>query len=205
MNTRRLSFGLLVTFAAAMLAACGDSTPEPQTPAASATPADTDAAAPSAATEPAPPPAPTAEPAPPPKPAKDKVVGTFTQDFSGDVMDAAVADAAKKAGKADKDGKKAAALVEKAKKAFSDAANTIVVTADTLTWNAKGKPAHAIAYTVSSKADDPTNLTIKLGKDATTKKDLQGQELSISFSDDSTFSFKDPFAKKDPKTLVWKK
>ena len=62
MNTRRLSYGLLVTFAAAMLAACGDSTPEPQTPAASAAPADVDAAAPSAEPAPTPPPAPTAEP-----------------------------------------------------------------------------------------------------------------------------------------------
>jgi hypothetical protein len=189
-----------------MLAACGDSTPDAQTPAASAAPADVDAGAPApASTEatPAPAPTPAPDPTPPPKPAKDKFIGTFVQDFSGDVMDAAVADAAKKAGKADKDGKKAAAAVEKSKKAFSDAASTLVITADTLTWNLKGKPAHAIGCTVSGKADDPTALTIKLGKDG--KKDLEGQELAVTFSDDSTFSFKDPFAKTNPKNLVFKK
>ena len=196
----------MVTFAAAMLAACGgDSTPEAQTPAASAAPADMDAAPPATpdtatATPPPPPP-----PAPAPTPAKQKVIGSFVQDFSGDVADAAQADATKKAGKADKDGKKAAALVDKAKAAFAAMNSSLVVTADTFTWNLKGKPAHAIAYTVSGSADDPTNLTIKLGKDATAKKDLKGQELAITFSDDSTFSFKDPFAKTNPKNLVWKK
>jgi hypothetical protein len=189
-----------------MLAACGDSTPEAQTPAASATPADTDAAPPATtATETATPPPPPPAPAPAPTPAKQKVVGSFVQDFSGDVADAAQADATKKAGKADKDGKKAAALVDKAKAAFTALNSSLVITADTLTWNLKGKPAHAISYTVSGSADDPTNLTVKLGKDATAKKDLKGQELAITFTDDSTFTFKDPFAKTNPKNLVWKK
>ena len=57
------------------------------------------------------------------------------------------------------------------------------------------------------KYHDPKNLTIKLGKDATTKKDLKGAEITITFTDDNTFSVKDPFAK-DPKkaqTLFFKR
>src|SRR5690348_12953167 len=106
MEKRRLSYGLMVIFAAAFAVGCGDPQPEVPTP-GTATPADTaQATAPADTAQAAPPPAETAKPAepppPPPKPAKDKWSGKFVQDFSGDVMNAADADAKKKAGKADK-------------------------------------------------------------------------------------------------------
>jgi len=202
MNKRRLSYGLLVTFAAVAFAAgCGDSTPPPETPAqASATPETT--AAPTASAEATPAPAPTPEPAPtpPPKPSKDKWVGKFVQDFSGEVKDAADAAAKKAAGKKDPDNKKYNAAMDKAGKAVAD--NTIENTADTMTWSVKGKAAHTVNFSIT-KGDDPSSLTLKLNKDG--KKDLKGLELVVTFSDDTTFSFKDPFAKKDAKNLVFKK
>src|SRR6202044_3674404 len=104
MKKRPLPYGLLVTLAAAMMAACGGDADQPAVPAQpTAAPADT--GAPVATAEPAPAPPPTAEPAPPPpppKPAKDKWAGNYVEDFSGDVKDAADAAATKAAGKNDK-------------------------------------------------------------------------------------------------------
>ncbi|MFT3769229.1 MAG: hypothetical protein QM820_27640 [Minicystis sp.] len=207
MNMRRFSFGLMVTLAAAVMVGCGDSTPPADAPPQpTAAPAETAAAAPTQAATaeaaPAPTQAPAEPPPPPPKPAKEKFVGKFTQDFSGEVADAAQA-AANKAGGAKKDQKKIDAALEKAKKAFTDAGSTLDNTADTITWSLKGKPAHTIKYEVSGKADDPNAVTLKLLKDG--KTDLKGKELAITFKDDSTIEFTDPFAKKDAKKLVFKK
>jgi type IV secretory pathway VirB10-like protein len=208
MNKRRLSFGLLVTLAAAVMAGCGDNPPADAPPQATAAPADTGSAAP-AATD-TPPPAPTATaapepPPPPPKPAATKLTGNFTQDWSGDVKDAADAAAKKAAGAKDKDGKKYNAAMDKASKKFTDAGSTITINADTILWTVSGKTAHTIGYAVSGSKDDPSNTTIKLGKDG--KKDLKGLEVAVSFSDDNTFTLVDPFAKKGatPLKLVFKR
>lgn len=202
MNKRRLSYGLLVTFAAAaFVAGCGDSTPEATTPpqptvAATAEPAPTATAA-----EVTPPPAPKPEPPPPPKPAKDKFAGKFVQDFSGEVADAAEADAVKKAGKKDKDNKKHDAAIAKAKDAV--AANTLETALDGFTWSVKGKAAHTVKFEIVG--GDEKTVLVKLVKDG--KKDLKPPvEVTISVSDDS-ISFKDPFAKKKDAamTLVFKR
>jgi hypothetical protein len=205
MNKRRSSYGFLVTLAAAAFAAgCGDSTPEAQTPspasatAEPATPPTVVAEAPPPA--PAPPPDP---PPPPPKPSRDKWVGKFTQDFSGDFFNAADADAKKKAGKKDKDGKKYDAAIARAKATATG--NVVENTADTLTWSVKGKAAHTMKFEIVN-GDDPSNLSIRFVKDG--KKDIKKPiEVSVSFSDDDTFSFKDPFAKKADSalTLVFKR
>jgi len=205
MNKRRLSYGLLVTLAAAgFIAGCGDSTPEATTPpqptaAATAEPAPTVAAEPPAPTVTAAP----EPPPPPPKPAKDKWVGNFVQDFSGDVLNTADAAAKKKAGKKDPDNKKYNAAMDKAKAAAGD--NTVVNTGDTFTWSVKGKPAHTVAFQIV-KGDDPSSLALKFTKDG--KKVLKTPiDVSVSFTDDNTFSFKDPFAKKadSAQTLVFKR
>jgi hypothetical protein len=205
MNQRRLSYGLLVTFAAAaFVAGCGDSTPEATTPPQPSASASAEAAPPATVAEAAPPPAPTPPPEPPPpppKPAKDKFAGKFVQDFSGDVADAAEADAVKKAGKVDKDNKKHDAAIAKAKAAV--ALNTLETAIDGLTWSVKGKPAHTIKFEFVS--GDEKNVTVKFVKDG--KKDLKTPiEVSISVSDD-TISFKDPYAKKkdSAQTLVFKR
>jgi hypothetical protein len=205
MNQRRLSYGLLVTFAAAaFVAGCGDSTPEATTPpqptaAATADPAPTATAVAEVTPPPAPEPKP--EPPPPPKPAKDKFAGKFVQDFSGEVADAAEADAVKKAGKKDKDNKKHDAAIAKAKDVV--AANTLETALDGFTWSVKGKAAHTVKFEIVS--GDEKSVTVKLVKDG--KKDLKPPvEVSISVSDDS-LSFKDPFAKKKDSamTLVFKR
>ena len=205
MNKRRLSFGLLVTLAAAALAVgCGDSTPAAETPpqpsaAATAEPAP---AATAAAEAPAPAPTQAPEPTPPPaKPSKDKWVGSFVQDFSGDVMNAADAAAKKSAGKKDPDNKKYNAAMDKAKAAVND--NTIENTADGSVWSSKGKATHTMGVKIV-KGDDPNSLALQFVKDG--KKDLKKPvEISITFKDDNTFEVSDPWAKKDGKTLVFKR
>lgn len=206
MNKRRMSFGLLATLAAAMMIGCGETPAADTPPQPTAAPADTGTPAPTqtAAAEPAPAPtqAPAEPPPPPPKPAKEKFAGKFTQDFAGDVEEAAKATAAK-AGGPKKDQKKIDAALEKAKKAFTDNGSTLEITDKSFIWTLKGKKVHEVDYTISGKADDPTALTIKLGKDG--KKDLKGKEIAITFKDDNTFEMADPFAAKDPKKLVFKK
>lgn len=206
MNNRRLSYGLLLALSTALVAGCGE-TPAPEVaPQPTAAPVETPAAPPAAvAPAPAPAPAPAEPapaPAPPAKPAKEKFVGKFVQDFQGEVKDAFEADATKKFAK-EKDTKKHDEAAKKAAEAVAQ--TTIENTADTHTFSVKGKPVHTIKFEVAK--DEPTSLTIKLGKDETAKKDLKGAELTITFIDDNTFSMKDPFAK-DPKkaqTLVFKR
>lgn len=207
MNNRRLSYGLLLALSTALVAGCGEPA-APETPPQPSAAPETPVAPPAATSaEMAPPPAPTASaeptPAPPPaKPAKEKFVGKFAQDFQGEVKDAFEADATKKYAK-EKDTKK---KDEAAKKLIETLQQTTIEnTADTHTFSVKGKPVHKIKYEVAK--DEPSALTIKLGKDETAKKDLKGAEITITFIDDNTFSVKDPFAK-DPKkaqTLVFKR
>lgn len=214
MNMRRLSYGLLLTLATALVAACGDEPPKVETPpqpsgsptaeaSAAPTPPSTGSAE---ATTPPPAPSGSAEaqtpPAPAAKPAKEKWVGKFAQDFSGEVKDAWEKDNAKKYAK-EKDTKKHDA---DAKKKADELAQVVIEnTGDTHTFSVKGKPAHKIKFEIG-KGDD-SSLTIKLGKDEVAKKDLKGAEITITFKDDNTFEIKDPFAK-DPKkaqTLVFKR
>jgi hypothetical protein len=204
MNKRRLSYGLLVTLAAAMMAACGGDADQPAVPAQpSATPADT--GAPVATAEPTPPPQPTAEPAPPPpppKPATTKWAGNYVEDFSGDVKDAADTAAKKAAGKNDKDNKKYNAAMDKA--AAAVATNTLVAASDTLTWSVKGKAAHT--YKITAKGDDPATFTMTISADG--KKALKTPlDVQITFTDDNTFNMKDPSAKDQTKAqnLVFKR
>ena len=201
MNKRRLSYGLLVILAAAVFGGCDSTPPADSAPQPSAT-AEA-APAPTTTAEATPAPTPTAEAAPTPAPAKqakEKFTGKFNQDFSGEIKDNADAAAKKAAGAKDKDGKKYNAAMDKAKAAFDANQSNIEVTADTFTWNLKGKALHTVTYKIAKS--DENNLTLTLGKDG--KKDMKGAELGITFKDDNTFEMKDPFAKK-PTTLVFKK
>ncbi len=209
MNIRRLSYGLLLTTATALVA-CGEPA-QPETPQGGTTAAEVPSAPPPATTDPTPPPPATATasataeapPPPPVKQAKEKLVGKFSQDFSGAVKDAADVAAKKAAGKADADGKKYNAAMEKAQKAFTDAASLVENTDKQLTWSLKGKPVHTVSIEIGG--GDVNTVTIKLMKDG--KADLKGREVAITFTDDDTFSMTDPFAK-DPKkaqVLVFKR
>jgi hypothetical protein len=208
MNNRRLSYGLLLALSTALMAGCGDPVTPEVPPQPSASPTDAPSAPPAATMEaPAPTTTAVAEPTPPPappaKPAKEKFQGKFVQDFQGDVKDAFETDAKKKFAK-EKDTKKHDEAMKKIMDGLTQV--TIENTADTHTFSVKGKAVHKIKFEVSGK-DDPNNLTIKLGKDEASKKDLKGAEITITFTDDNTFSLKDPTAK-DPKkaqTLFFKR
>jgi len=118
-------------------------------------------------------------------------------------MNAADADAKKKAGKKDADNKKYNAAMDKAKAAVGD--NTMENTADTSIWSSKGKATHTMGVKVV-KGDDPSSLSIQFVKDG--KKDLKKPiDVSVTFKDDNTFEVKDPFAKKadGAMTLVFKR
>lgn len=204
MNMRRLSFGLLATLAgAALMIGCESTPPADAPPQPTGAPADTGAPAMTATAE-APPPPPPEPPPPPPKPAKEKFVGKFVQEFAGDLASIAE-DAAKKAGGKKGDQKKIDAALEKSKKTFATNNSMVENTGDTITWMVKGKAAHTIKYEISGGADDPKSLTLKLGKDG--KKDLKGQEISITFKDDDSFEMADPFpkGKAKPLKLVFKR
>lgn len=211
MNIRRLSYGLLLTLATTLVAACGETPPADTPPQPSGTPAVDPSAVPAPAgsgtAEVAPPPATsgsaeaTTPPAPAAKPAKDKFVGKFAQAFSGEVADAWEAENKAKFAK-DKDTKKHDEAAKK--KAEEVAQTTIENTADTHTLSVKGKAVHKIKFEIGK--DDSNTLTIKLVKDEVVKA-FKGGELTITFTDDNTFNFKDPWAK-DPKkasTLVFKR
>jgi hypothetical protein len=212
MNIRRLSYGLLLTLATTLVAACGEPPPADVAPQPSGSPAVEPASsavpASSGSADVTPPPASsgTADatpPAPAAKPSKDKWVGKFVQEFAGEVKDSWEADNKAKFAK-EKDTKK---HDEAAKKKAEEVTQvTIENTADTHTFLVKGKAVHKIHFDIA-KGDDPSSLTIKLGKDETAKKDLKGAELSITFKDDNTFEVKDPFAKdaKKAQTLVFKR
>ncbi len=112
------------------------------------------------------------------------------------MADAAEADAVKKAGKNDKDGKKHDAAIDKAKAAI--ALNTLETALDGFVWSVKGKPAHTVKFNITG--GDEKSVTITLVKDG--KKDIKPPvDVTISVTDDS-ISFTDPFAKKKDSALL---
>jgi plastocyanin len=198
MNMRRLSYGLLATLAgAALIIGCESTPPADAPPQPTGAPADTGSPAQSATADaPTPPPPPPEPPPPPPKPAKEKLMGNFGQEFAGDLASIAE-EMAKKAGGKKGDQKKIDAALEKSKANFAKNNSMIEIAGDTLTWKLKGKAAHTIKFEASG--DDPKTVTLKLGKDG--KKDLKGQEVAITFTDDDTFEMVDPFPKGKAKAL----
>jgi type IV secretory pathway VirB10-like protein len=202
MNIRRLSYGLILTLSTAVVAVgCGETPPPEAPPQPTAEPAPPPP--PPSATAEAAPPAPTASataeappPPPPEKKASEKVVGKWAQALEGDLKDAAT----KKFEKAKDKDKKLAAEADKLKE------HTLEFTADTFTESTKGKPVHSFKYKIGK--NDAGSMTFTAdGKDLTTKKDAPKGEMTVTFSDDNTFSMKDPTAKDQAKaaTLVYKR
>ena len=60
-------------------------------------------------------------------------------------------------------------------------------------------------YTPGQQQPYSTTLTIKLVKDGKKNMSKKPIEVSITFKDDNTFEMADPWAKKDPKKLIFKK
>lgn len=210
MKIRRLSYPLFLALTASMAVACGGQDVQTETPASTEPPpapapvtpspadptttpaagATTDAAA-----------APKKEEAPPQKTLREKLVGTWALDFSGETRTTAETEAKKKAGK---DEKKLADLLKKAEE--TAAKQKFENTADTIAAWEGDKAVSKAKYEVVK--EEGNTITIKqTGKDEVSKKDAPATEIAITFKDDNTIELKDPKEKdqKKAKTLVYKK
>lgn len=203
----RFAYPLAFTLMASLVAACGGSDVQPETPPpADPPPAPVEPAAPApaepAAAAPAPAePAPKKEEAPAPKPLKERLVGVWVLDFSGEVKTAAEADAQKKAGK---DEKKLAELMKKAEE--STAKQKVENTADTIALWEGDKVTSKAKYEIVK--EEGNTITVKrVGKDEISKKDAPAAEVAITFKDDNTIELRDLKEKdaKKAKLLVFKK
>jgi hypothetical protein len=190
MNQHRILFGVGFTLAALGLSACGGSTELPPTapPVAEAPSAAPAAVAPVATTPPEVTPEPVAEAPAPPKPAKERIVGQWQFDFTGEARAKAEEAAHKKAGKADKDNKK----FDAAMKALEAEAATewIEFTADSTYVSYVGeKPVVKVKYEIAKEEGD--TVTMKpTGKDEISKKELK-VEIPVTLKGD-TLEMKDP-------------
>lgn len=211
MAKRQLSLVLVSTMALLGIACGGGEVPQAETPPpppppaettpppAETTPPATAAAAP-APTEAAPAPAPEAAPAP--KPGKERIVGQWQFDFSGEPRAAAEADAKKKAGK---DEKKYAALMKEIEDAA--AGEWIEFTTDSMyvshvTEKGKDKVILKVKYDVA-KDENGTVVMKPAGKDEISKKEMpKDLEITVMLKDDKTLELKDP---KKKMTLVFKR
>jgi hypothetical protein len=209
-NWRKSSYTVVFALSAAVMVGCGgaeaESPPPTLPPPAPAEPATPPAAAtPPAEAAKAPEPAKKEEPPPPPapKPLKERLVGVWQPDFSGEVKTAAEADAQKKAGK---DEKKLADLMKKAEEAHGK--NKIETTGDTLVLWEGDKTVSKAKYEIV-KEDAATNTIVvkRVGKDEVSKKDAPAAEISITFKDDNTVEIRDLKEKdaKKAKLITYKK
>lgn len=197
MNIRRLSFGMMLTLSAALVAGCGETPPAEPPPQPSAEPAPPPPPAETAAPAPTATAAVEAPPPPPPeKKASEKVIGKWSQALDGDLKTAAE----KKFEKAKDKDKKLEAEADKLK------LHTLEFTADTFTESSKGKAVHSFKYK-ATKNEAGTLVFTADGKDLITKKDAPKAEMTLTFTDGNTFTTKD-WTAKDPakaQTFVYKK
>jgi hypothetical protein len=138
---------------------------------------------------------------PGPKSLKERIVGVWVLDFSGDVKTTAEADAKKKAGK---DEKKLADLMKKAEE--TAAKEKVESTGDTMILWDGDKTTSKAKYEIVK--EEGNTLTLKrVGKDEISKKDVAATEIVITFKDETTIELKDPKEKdaKKAKLLVFKK
>jgi hypothetical protein len=199
-------------------AACGggetppaDSAPQPidnattspaPTPQPATTPPATDAAPTQAAPAAA---APQAAAPAAPKPGKERIVGKWQFDFSGEARAAAEADAKKKAGK---DEKKLADLLKEVEAAaagewieFTGAPDAQYISHVT-EKGGKDKVVLQVKYEVA-KDENGTLVMKPAGKDEVSKKDMpKDLEIPVTFKDDNTIEMKDP---KKKMTLIFKR
>lgn len=207
MKIRSLSYSLAFALTASLAAACGGSDVQPETPPpAEPPPAPVEPAKPApaetqAAVTPPAPAEPPKEVAPAPKPLRERLVGVWVMEWSGDVKTAGEAEAKKKAGK---DEKKLADLLKKAEEAAGK--EKVEHTGDMMIRSQGDKTLSKVKYEVVK--EEGNTITLKrVGKDEVSKKDAPAGEVVITFKDDNTFEVKDPGEKDAAKAklLVFKK
>lgn len=181
-----------ILFAVAFAAGCGEP-PPPEAPPPVAPPADPappKPAEPVAAPEPAKPePAAAPEPPAPPKPAKERIVGKWQFELTGEARAFHEANVRKKTGKDE-------AKFAKAMKEIEDAATKewIELTADTYTSWVGDKIERQMQYQVVK--EEGNTVTTKPTKDLVAKKDIKGDmTVAITLKDDSTLEMFDPSKK----------
>jgi hypothetical protein len=183
----------LATLFVIALAACGEP-PPPEAP--PAVPPPPDPAPAKTAEAPAPEPAKTAEkaaapepPPPAPKPAKERVVGKWQFELTGEARAFHEANVRKKTGKDE-------AKFAKAMKEIEEAAakEWIELTADTYTSWVGDKIERQMQYTVVK--EEGNTITAKPTKDLVTKKDIKvDMTIPITLKDDNTIEMFDPSKK----------
>jgi len=217
MKANRRMLVALMSLVVLGVAACGggetppaDTPPQPTdnattspapTPEPAAAPPATDAAP----TQAAPPATPQAAAPDAPKPGKERIVGKWQFDFSGEPRAAAEADAKKKAGK---DDKKFADLMKEIEAAaagewieFTGAPDTQYVSHIT-EKGGKDKVVMKVKYEVA-KDENGTLVMKPAGKEEVSKKDMpKDLEIPVTFKDDNTIEMKDP---KKKMTLIFKR
>lgn len=188
MSKRRHTIGIL--FALALVAGCGEP-PPPEAPPPVAPPPDT---APAKPAEPAAAPeaAPTAaaaaapEPAPPPKAAKERMIGKWQFELTGEARAFHEANVRKKAGKDE-------AKFAKGMKEIEEAAakEWIELTADTYTSWVGDKIEKQLSFQVVK--EEGATITVKAVKDLVAKKDVKGDlTIPVTLKDDNTLEMFDP-------------
>jgi hypothetical protein len=212
MNMRRLPFVMLLSVSA-LAVACGDPQPAenpPQptsTPTAEPAPTAVETAAPTATAAATAAPTATAvvEAPPPPKPAKERIVGTWTFSFEGEIKAKKEEELKKKLGAKEKDAAKLDAKVaEEIKKIADEAAGEWVEFKDGyyvshVTEKGKDKVVLKVKYAIVK--DDTGSVTMKAdGKPDVGKMDPK-MEVTVTLKDDNTLEMPDP--KKG--TLVFKR
>jgi hypothetical protein len=186
MSKRRFVYGVLFVLVTA--AGCGEP-PPPEAPPPVAPPPDP---APAKTVEPAPAPAPTAaavappEPAPAPKAAKERMIGKWQFELTGEARTFHEAAARKKAGKDEAKFAKAMKEVEEAA-----AKEWIEMTADTYTSWVGDKIERQMSFTVVK--EEGNVVTVKAVKDLVAKKDVKGDvTIPVTLKDDNTLEMFDP-------------
>lgn len=190
MTRRQLAYGTLFAIA---IAACGEP-PPPEAPPSVPPPPDPTPAK-TAQQVAAPEPAKTAEqvaapePPPPPKPLKERVVGKWQFELTGEARAFHEANVRKKTGKDE-------AKFAKAMKEIEEAAakEWIELTADTYTSWVGDKIERQLQYAVVK--EEGNTLTAKPTKDLVTKKDMKGDmTIPLTLKDESTLEMFDPSKK----------
>ena len=196
MNMRRLPFVMLLSVSA-LAVACGDPPPPENPPQPTAVP--TAEPAPTAAVTAEPEPAPTAtavvEAPPPPKPAKERVVGTWTFSFEGDVKAKKEEELQKKFAKEKDEAKRAAKVEEELKKIEAEAAGEWVEFTDGycvshITEKGKDKVILKVKYEIVKEEAD--SVTMKAGGKPEVGKMDPKMEVTVTLKDDNTLQMPDP-------------
>jgi hypothetical protein len=194
MNMRRLPFVMLLSVSA-LAVACGDPQPAENPPQPTNVPTAEPAPTMTATAEPEPAPTAAVETPPPPKPATERIAGTWTFSFEGDVKAKKEEELKKKYAKEKDEAKRAAKIEEDLKKIEAEAGGEWVEFKDGhyvshVTEKGKDKVVLKVKYAVVK--EEANSVTMKAdGKPEVGKMDPK-MEVTVTLTDDNTLQIPDP-------------